>query len=249
MESSRDASSSKGKIEIPRLLSDPTKHTVYPYVTGTSVLGIKYKDGVLLAADTLGAYGSTKRYKSVERLKAVGKHTVIGASGELSDFFYINTLLDELTTTDYTSDDGNILAPWDIHNYLNRVMYNRRNKFDPLWNSVVIGGVKDGRSYLGTVNMIGVHYSDSHLATGFGNHLARPIFRSEHREDMTEEEALRLLEKCLRVLFYRDRGSLNKVQVAIVTEAGVNISKPYALTSNWGYEFFVNPTKISEGGW
>lgn len=25
-----------------------------PYVTGTSVLGIKYKDGVLIAADTLG---------------------------------------------------------------------------------------------------------------------------------------------------------------------------------------------------
>lgn len=26
-----------------------------PYVTGTSVLGITYKDGVMLAADTLGA--------------------------------------------------------------------------------------------------------------------------------------------------------------------------------------------------
>lgn len=28
----------------------------YPYVTGTSVLGIKYKDGVLIAADTAGPY-------------------------------------------------------------------------------------------------------------------------------------------------------------------------------------------------
>lgn len=26
-----------------------------PYVTGTSVLGITYKDGVMIAADTLGA--------------------------------------------------------------------------------------------------------------------------------------------------------------------------------------------------
>lgn len=26
----------------------------YPYVTGTSVLGITYKDGILLACDTLG---------------------------------------------------------------------------------------------------------------------------------------------------------------------------------------------------
>lgn len=26
----------------------------YPYVTGTSVIGIKYKDGILMAADTGG---------------------------------------------------------------------------------------------------------------------------------------------------------------------------------------------------
>jgi hypothetical protein len=38
-------------------------------VTGTSVLALKYKDGVLMACDTLGSYGSTKRYKSVERMK------------------------------------------------------------------------------------------------------------------------------------------------------------------------------------
>jgi hypothetical protein len=41
----------------------------YPYVTGTSVLALKYKDGVLMACDTLASYGSTKRYKSVERMK------------------------------------------------------------------------------------------------------------------------------------------------------------------------------------
>lgn len=33
---------------------DPRQHTKYPYVTGTSVIAIKYKDGVMIAADTLG---------------------------------------------------------------------------------------------------------------------------------------------------------------------------------------------------
>lgn len=48
-------------------------------------------------------------------------------------------------------DDGNSLGPKEVHNYLNRVMYNRRNKFNPLWNSLVLGGVKNGQKYLGTV--------------------------------------------------------------------------------------------------
>ena len=40
---------------------DPMKRTQQPIVTGTSVLGIKYKDGVMLAADTLASYGSLAR--------------------------------------------------------------------------------------------------------------------------------------------------------------------------------------------
>lgn len=33
---------------------NPRQHTKYPYVTGTSVIALKYNDGVLIAADTLG---------------------------------------------------------------------------------------------------------------------------------------------------------------------------------------------------
>lgn len=51
-------------------------------------------------------------------------------------------------------DDGNDLGPLDIHNYLTRVMYNRRNKFDPLWNTLILGGVKNGVKHLGSVSEI-----------------------------------------------------------------------------------------------
>lgn len=51
-------------------------------------------------------------------------------------------------------DDGNNVGPVDIHNFLTRVMYNRRNKFDPLWNSLILGGCKNGRAYLGTVRAL-----------------------------------------------------------------------------------------------
>lgn len=56
-----------------------------------------------------------------------------------------------VSTNDFMWDDGNNLGPVEIHNYLNRVMYGRRNKFDPLWNSLVLGGVKNGQKYLGVV--------------------------------------------------------------------------------------------------
>ena len=39
----------------------PHKATTSPIVTGSSVLAIKYRDGVMMAADTLGSYGSMVR--------------------------------------------------------------------------------------------------------------------------------------------------------------------------------------------
>ncbi|PIA32871.1 hypothetical protein AQUCO_04300066v1 [Aquilegia coerulea] len=191
-----------------------SQRTLSPYVTGTSVIGIKYKDGILMTADMGGSYGSTLRYKSVERMKSIGKHSLLGASGEISDFQEILRYLDELIKYDNMWDDGNSFGPKEIHNYLTRIMYNRRNKFDPLWNSLVLGGVKNGQKYLGTVSMIGVHFEDNHVATGFGNHLARPILRDEWKEDLSYEEAVKLLEKCMRVLLYRDRSAINKLQVS-----------------------------------
>lgn len=104
---------------------DPHQHTKYPYVTGTSVLSIKYKDGVLVACDTLGAYGSTKRYKSMERIVRVNDQVVVAASGEISDFQHIQMLLDELTLDDYRSDDGIAMGPAEVYAYLSRVLYNR----------------------------------------------------------------------------------------------------------------------------
>ncbi|GLC46596.1 hypothetical protein PLESTB_001221700 [Pleodorina starrii] len=240
----------------PAALGDPRQHTKYPYVTGTSVLAIKYKDGVLVGCDTLGAYGSTKRYKNTQRIVRVNSKCVVAAGGEISDFQYISNLLDELTTDDYRTDDGIELTPAEVYAYLCRVMYNRRNKFDPLWNSLVVAGVgpgsngEGGSAFVGMVGMIGTHYTDSHVTTGFANQLARPLFRERQRDDMSEEEALQLMYDALKVCYYRDKCSINKFQIAKVTgEGGVSISEPFALDMRWDYKMFAQPTKWAVGAW
>jgi 20S proteasome subunit beta 7 len=63
------------------------------------------------------------------------------------------------------------------------------------------------------VSMIGVNFEDNHVTTGFGNHLARPILRDEWHENLSYEDGVKLLEKCMRVLLYRDRSAINKLQV------------------------------------
>jgi 20S proteasome subunit beta 7 len=49
------------------------------------VLGIKYKDGIMITADTLASYGSLAQIRDMKRIAIVGNYTVIGASGDMSD--------------------------------------------------------------------------------------------------------------------------------------------------------------------
>ncbi|XP_035544607.1 proteasome subunit beta type-4-like [Juglans regia] len=141
-------------------------------------------------------------------------------------------------------DDGNSLGPKEVHSYLTRMMYNRRNKFNPLWNSFILGGVKNGQKYLGMVRMIGVNFEDNHVATGFGNHLARPILRDEWHENLSFEDGVKLLEKCMRVLLYRDRSAVNKLQVCCFLTSFIMIS----FSPSEYMDFVSNNSCEDEGG-
>ena len=133
----------------------------------------------------------------------------------MSDFQYIQQLLDDiLLEEEDTKDDGHKLGPAEIHEYLSQVLYRRRSKMDPLWNSIIVGGFKDSQRFLAYVDLLGVTYKSTTIATGYGAMIAQPLLRSavEGREDvLTEEEARAILEQCMKVLFYRDARSLNKV--------------------------------------
>lgn len=64
------------------------------------------------------------------------------------------------------------------------------------------------------VDLLGTTYTASTLATGYGAYIALPLMRSavEGKETtLTEEEARKILTDSMRVLFYRDARSLNKV--------------------------------------
>ena len=90
----------------------------------------------MLAADTLASYGSLARYKDVRRLRKIGENTLIGASGEISDFQTVMELLEEMNQSDINEDDGYTRNPSEIHNYLRAIMYNRRNKSTIMMNGV-----------------------------------------------------------------------------------------------------------------
>jgi len=226
----------------------PNTHTQSPVVTGTSVVAIKFKDGVVMAADNLASYGSLARFPNVERLHAfpaspvpgTPQMTVLGFSGDVSDMQYLSRHLTSLSIDEAYGADT--LNAQNLHRYLSKVLYARRSKFDPLWNSILVAGFDaDDKPFLASADLLGTTFTSPSLATGFGSMLAQPIMRKyaateEAAASLTREQAIKIVQECMKVLFYRDARSLDKYTLAVVTkEGGVEMSSEKLENMSWKF--------------
>ncbi|KFH40882.1 Proteasome subunit beta type-like protein [Hapsidospora chrysogenum ATCC 11550] len=222
------------------------QHTQQPMVTGTSVVALKFKDGVVMAADNLGSYGSMARYTDVKRLRSFADTSVVGFSGDISDMQYLNRHLTDLALTEsYSSPedpDRLRLSAANLHTYLAKLLYRRRSKFDPLWNHLLVAGFDDDdKPFLAAADLLGSSYSAPSLCTGIGSMLAQPILRLHAPDDeaaaqLTREEAVKVVEECMKVLFYRDARSMDTYSLAVVTKDGVDLKEEKKLENmSWAF--------------
>ncbi|TPP56833.1 Proteasome subunit beta type [Fasciola gigantica] len=145
-------------VQTPQTVAkDAKQHTLSPTCTGASVLGIKFSDGVIIAADMLVSYGSLARYLDVERISMVNDNTVMACSGDIADYQLLKRRVEEQTHTDSLLSDGFTLSPRALHSWITRVLYNRRSRMNPLWNTYIVGGLESyGKPFLGYCDLLGV---------------------------------------------------------------------------------------------
>ncbi|CCU76788.1 Proteasome subunit beta type-4 [Blumeria hordei DH14] len=209
----------------------PKQHTKSPIVTGTSVIAVKFRDGVIIAADNLASYGSLARFTNVKRLRKFADTSVVGFGGDVSDMQYLDRLLGSLAIDEAYNSTGHTLNAKNIHTYLARVMYKRRSEFNPLWNQILVAGLDDeDKPFLASSDLLGTTFTSPSLATGFGAHLAQPLLRNlvpdeEAVANLSQESAIRAVKESLKVLFYRDARSLDKYSIAVITKAGVELKE------------------------
>jgi hypothetical protein len=101
-------------------------------------------------------------------------------------------------------------------------------------------------SFLGYVDLQGTTYQAPTLATGFASHFAQPLLREayERRQEegrsgakqgelLSREEAEAVLDTCMKVLFYRDARSLNKVGQRGLDRTSVYMQSWLTWLSQW----------------
>ena len=95
--------------------------------------------------------------------------------------------------------------------------------------------------YLASVDLLGTTFSAPSLATGYGSHLAQPILRKlvpdeESSKNLSQEDAIKVIRECMKVLFYRDARSLDRYSIGVITKEGVTLHEDEKLENqSWAF--------------
>jgi len=226
----------------PDMMDGPKTVSQSPVTTGTSTFAIKFDGGVMIAADTLGSYGSLARFTEMERVFKVNDTTLLAAGGDTADMQFLQEIIHQKQIDEDCRDDGSTLKPKALHAWLTRVLYNRRSKFDPLWNIFLVAGMQDSQPFLGYVDLRGTAFTENIIATGLGGDMAQPVMRAAVEKKgglLNQEEAREVILQCVRLGYLRDCRAWPKFHLAVVTKEGTKIEGPLMIDSDWEYAKLV----------
>ena len=227
------------------MVENPLQHSLGAVNVGTSVMALKYNGGIMVAADTAISYGGMRKVKDARRIVKLNDECIFGCSGEMADAQELRKQLDLRQEQDEIAQDGaTFLSPRDYYNFIAEHNYRRRLKMDPLWCSTIVAGVSkaSGEHFLGMTDLYGTRVENNFLLTGLSAHYCQVLMTNSWRADMTEAEARTLIEACMRVMFYRDKKSLDNIQISTVTAAGVTMHDPYRIDSDWSLDWYKSQT-------
>lgn len=218
--------------------ADPNVRTLRPTTTGGAILGIAYDTGVIIAGDRLGAYGGLHRFRDIDRIIKLNSNVLLTYTGDVADFQHIQEFMEDTQRESDMIDDGIDLGPVEYFNMIERMMYNRRSKNNPFWNTLIVAGFdeNEGKPFLGQIDSKGSSFQSNIIGTGFGGFLVHPLMeRSLEKIDgtPTKEQAQAIMERALKVLHYRDKSTYNKWSVGTAEKNSSSIEQCRELETNW----------------
>jgi len=188
---------------------------------GTTTIGLRCADGVVLATDrrvTAGYYIAHKRGK---KIYAIDDHVAATVAGAVADAQkLVDTLRVEAKLYRYDADRP--IPVKALATLASNVLFSARPHIYVV--RVLLGGVdsEEGPA-LYSVDWFGTVTGELYTATGSGYPVAIGILEEGYREGITTEEAVPLAVRAVRSAIMRDTGSGEGIDVAVVTSRGVRL--------------------------
>jgi proteasome beta subunit len=187
--------------------------------SGTTIVAIKFKDGVLIASDKQATAGMMVSHKKVQKLHQITDNILMGAAGLVGDIQALVKILQANLKLKYLRSKNEPTAE-EAANFLSTLM--NYYKWFPFFSEVIIVG-KDNDDYnIYSIDEAGgLEKFDNFTSTGSGMVFALGVLETEYKENMSEEEAKELAKRAILAAIKRDLGSGYGIEIWSLTKEGL----------------------------
>ncbi len=200
---------------------DPSEDDLIKVLKGTTTVGIKVKEGVIIASDkraTANTFVASKR--AVKTIK-VTDYAVATISGLVADGQFLVQNVRAISEL-YSMENERKMPIKGIAKYLTLLLRSYRPYF--LLAHMIVGGIDLEGPHLFNVDFYGTLTEEDYLATGSGSPVAISVIEEGYRQDMSLDEGKLLVISGMIAALSRDSATGDGIDLTLVSKEGVHFS-------------------------
>lgn len=191
--------------------------------TGTTIVGIKYKTGVVLCADTRSTSGPVVANKNCEKIHFIFDNIMCCGAGTAADTRRVTRMASrELQLFSYR----HMKQPYITH--AERMIVDYLHGYGgQIGAALVLGGIDTNGTKLYSISPHGYSVSLDFTSLGSGSYAAISILENGYKKDMSKDEAMSLGVRAVQAGILNDLYSGSNVDVFVIDTAGVEKHRNY----------------------
>ncbi len=185
--------------------------------TGTTTIGIIYKDGVIIAADQRATMGHIAD-KDVRKVFPITKNVAITTAGTVGDSLALIRFLKAQANL-YEIERETKITPKAVASLLSNVL--NGNRYYPFIFQPILAGVNNKPELFELTPYGGIMEKMNYALTGSGTTFAMTTLDREWKKGLTEKEAIDLAIRAVKSSTHRDIYSGgDSITVAVIDDKG-----------------------------
>jgi len=187
---------------------------------GTTTVGIKAKDGVVLCADMRASAGYFIANNNTMKIQKIDDHAGMTMAGGVADAQNITDVL-RYHANIHRIQNQEPISIKSLTRLTSLIFH--QNRGYPFMADILVGGFDNYGPALFNIDMFGSVEEKSYVTTGSGSPVAYGLLEEEYKEDVTVENAKIIALRAVKAAITRNIGTGDGINVAIIDKNGFRL--------------------------
>jgi proteasome beta subunit len=187
--------------------------------TGTTTIGIVYKDGVVMATEHRATMGNIIAHKDVRKLFKIDDNLGLTVAGLVGDAQLLARYI-KAEVELYKLKRGAPMSVNSAATLLSNIMRGGGGSYGFYYVGLIMGGIDSTGGHVFALDAAGGSIRDEYCSIGSGSVFAYGVLEDHYKKGMTEDEAISLAIRALNAAMRRDSASGDGYAVSVINKDG-----------------------------